>query len=61
MTYDGAIAPSDNDWFGSSVSFGGPSGRYLAVGGPGEASAATGVDGDRLDESAAFAGAVYLY
>jgi hypothetical protein len=53
--------PSDNDWFGSSVSFGGPSGRYLAVGAPGEASAATGVDGDQLDESAAFAGAVYLY
>jgi hypothetical protein len=53
--------PTENDWFGSSVAFGGAGGWYLAVGANGEASAATGVDGNQLDESKPFAGAVFLY
>jgi hypothetical protein len=31
------------------------------VGAPGEGSAATGVDGDQADDSAFWAGAVYLF
>ena len=48
------------DSFGASVSLS-ASGRTLAVGALGEDSDATGIDGDREDESAAFAGAAYLY
>ena len=43
------------------VAFGGAGGWYLAVGANSEASAANGIDGDQLDESRPFAGAVFLY
>ena len=52
--------PGDVDRFGESVAFGGPTGHYLAIGAPGEDSAATGVDGDQENEAAANSGAVYL-
>jgi hypothetical protein len=48
------------DNFGGSVSLSGD-GNTLAVGAPGEASAATGIDGDQSDNSATYAGAVYLF
>ncbi len=49
-----------NDFFGSSVSLS-PDGSTLAVGAPGEASTARGIDGDQGDNSAKGAGAVYLF
>jgi hypothetical protein len=52
--------PGDGDGFGDSVALSG-SGRVLAVGAREEDGGATGVDGDREDESALDAGAVYLY
>jgi len=45
------------DWFGYSVSL---SGDTLAVGAPGEDSAATGVNGNQSDDSAEDSGAVYV-
>jgi len=36
-------------------------GSTLAVGALGEGSSATGVDGDQTDDSATYAGAVYLF
>lgn len=47
-----------NDSFGVSVSL---SGDTLAVGAPGEASSATGVNGNQADNSAPQSGAVYLF
>ena len=47
-----------NDKFGSSVAL---SDDTLAVGAPGEASAAVGVNGDETDDTASSAGAVYLF
>src|SRR5690606_20389410 len=47
-----------DDNFGSSVSL---SGDALAVGAFGEDSAATGVGGDQLDNSASGSGAVYVF
>lgn len=52
--------PDYLDGFGTSMSFSG-NGRIFAVGAPGEDSAARGIDGDRTDNSAVDAGAVYLY
>ena len=52
--------PGDGDAFGNSVALSG-TGRVLAVGAPEEDGAATGVDGNREDDSAQDAGAVYLY
>lgn len=52
--------PADGDAFGDSVALSG-NGRVLAVGAREEDGAATGVDGDREDDSAVDAGAVYLY
>lgn len=52
--------PGDGDAFGTSIALSG-NGRVLAVGAPAEDGAAMGVDGDREDESAPDAGAVYLY
>ena len=52
--------PGNGDAFGNSVALNG-NGRVLAVGAPEEDGAATGVDGDREDDSAPDAGAVYLY
>ena len=46
------------DEFGSSVSL---SGDTLAVGAPGEASAATGVNGNQADNLASSSGAVYVF
>ncbi len=46
------------DSFGSSVSL---SGNTLAVGAPAEASAATGINGNEVDETANSAGAVYVF
>ena len=47
-----------NDGFGESVSL---ASDTLAVGATGEASAATGVDGDETDNSAVESGAVYVF
>ena len=47
-----------NDQFGTSVSV---SGDTLAVGANGEASKSTGVNGDQVDNSASYAGAVYVF
>lgn len=52
--------PDAGDAFGTAIAFSG-SGTTFAVGAPGEDSAARGIDGDRADNSAADAGAVYLY
>ena len=52
--------PGNGDAFGNSVALSG-NGRALAVGAPEEDGGATGVDGDREDDSATDAGAVYLY
>ncbi|MET0010611.1 MAG: hypothetical protein ABW109_22370, partial [Candidatus Thiodiazotropha sp. 6PLUC4] len=49
-----------DDDFGRAVSLS-YDGNTLAVGAPGESSAATGVDGDQQDNSAQSAGAVYLF
>src|SRR5206468_7200875 len=49
-----------NDNFGRSVALSGD-GNTLAVGTYIEASAATGIGGSQTNNSAAFAGAVYLY
>ncbi|HEX7037557.1 MAG TPA: cadherin-like beta sandwich domain-containing protein [Pseudomonadales bacterium] len=46
------------DAFGASVAI---SGDTLAVGAPGEASAASGIDGDQDDDSLSDAGAVYVF
>src|SRR5262249_10758473 len=48
------------DAFGSAVALS-DDGSELAVGPPGEASAATGIAGNHVDNSAADAGAVYLF
>ncbi len=45
------------DYFGTSVSL---AGNILAVGAPGEASGATGTDGNQADNSANASGAVYV-
>jgi hypothetical protein len=52
--------PGDGDAFGTSVALSG-SGKALAVGAPAEDGATTGVDGNREDDGALDAGAVYLY
>jgi hypothetical protein len=46
------------DQFGHSVAL---AGDTLAVGAPGAASAATGVDGDQADDSAQGSGAIYVF
>jgi hypothetical protein len=48
------------DGFGDAVALS-PSGAVLAVGAPFESSAASGIDGDQSDNSAAQAGAVYTF
>jgi cysteine-rich repeat protein len=48
------------DHFGDRVALS-ADGSSLAVGAPGEASAATGIDGDQADNSASGAGAVYVF
>lgn len=46
--------------FGSGIALS-ADGRMLAVGGPSDSSAATGINGDQTDTSATNAGAVYVY
>jgi len=48
------------DYFGFALALS-ADGNTLAVGAPGEASAATGINGDQTDNSANAAGAVYVY
>jgi len=48
------------DSFGRAVSLA-ADGHTLAVGADGEASSATGIDGNQADNTASFAGSVYLY
>jgi len=55
-----ASNPGFHDTFGTSVALS-ADGSTLAVGAPGEASAATGVDGDQTDDSAPDAGAAYVF
>ena len=52
--------PGNGDAFGHDLALSG-NGLTLAVGAPGEDSAARGIDGDQADESLQSAGAVYLY
>jgi hypothetical protein len=52
--------PGVNDLFGGSIALS-ASGRTLAVGAVGEDSNATGIDGNRNDESLIESGAAYLY
>jgi hypothetical protein len=57
------IKPSNtqaNDFFGESISLS-ADGNTLAVGADGEASAATGINGNQADNSAFLSGAVYVY
>lgn len=49
-----------HDAFGGSVALG-ADGNTLAVGAPGEASSATGIDGDQADDAKPHAGAVYVF
>jgi hypothetical protein len=58
----GAVVPgsANAQAFGRSVAFG-DNGRTLAVGAPLDPSAATGIDGDRDDQTAPERGAVWLY
>lgn len=49
-----------DDWFGYAVALS-SDGDTLAVGAYQEASSATGVDGDQADNSASYAGAVYVF
>lgn len=49
------------DQFGSSVALSGDGGSALVVGAYSEASSATGINGNQSDNSAAYAGAVYIY
>lgn len=49
-----------NDWFGHSVALS-ADGNVLAVGAVREASAAAGVNGSQVDDTAAYAGAVYVF
>ena len=59
-TFVKASNPGNNDAFGYGVTLS-ADGKTLAVGAFGEASNATGIGGDQADNSAASAGAVYLY
>lgn len=58
--YIKATNSAANDYFGWSLALSGD-GNTLAVGAPGEASNATGVDGNQGDNSAPQSGAVYVY
>jgi hypothetical protein len=49
-----------NDAFGGSVALS-EDGNTLAVGAPGEASNAVGIDGNQADDSASYAGAAYVF
>jgi hypothetical protein len=55
-----AVNADSGDHFGKTLSLS-ASGELLAVGAENESSSATGVDGDSADNSAEYAGAVYLF
>jgi hypothetical protein len=55
-----ASNPSRQDWFGVRIALSGD-GNTVAVGAPNEDSAAKGINGKQDDDSAAEAGAVYVY
>ena len=50
----------EGDWFGASVALN-SDGTTLAVGAPGEAGSATGINGNQVDNSAKYAGAAYVF
>jgi len=58
QAYIKASNPGPGDGFGCSVSL---SGNTLAVGAPGEASNATGINGDQTNNDASTSGAVYVF
>ena len=58
QAYLKASNPGVNDYFSNSLAI---SGDLIAIGSPYEASSATGVNGNQSDNSAAGAGAVYLF
>ena len=58
--YVKALNPGKNDTFGDSIALS-ADGATLAVGARGESSASEGVNGPAGDESAPYAGAVYVY
>jgi trimeric autotransporter adhesin len=60
LAYVKASNTGMEDAFGTSVALS-ADGSTLAVGAFGEASASTGVNGNQLDNSAAYAGAVYIF
>jgi hypothetical protein len=60
QAYLKASNPGKGDRFGTSVALS-SDGNTLAVGARNEASAATGINGDQADDSAAGAGAVYVF
>lgn len=59
QAYVKASNPGTDDYFGLSVALS-ADGNTLAVGAPGEASSATGVNGDQSDNSSPGSGAVYV-
>jgi hypothetical protein len=59
-TYVKASNPDPFDQFGGEITVN-ADGTTLAISAPGEASIATGIDGDQADNSAELAGAVYVY
>ena len=60
ITYFKASNTDAGDGFGTSLAFR-EDGATLAVGAPGEASTATGIDGNQADNSIVGAGAVYVF
>jgi hypothetical protein len=58
QAYVKASNSGSSDFFGGSLAL---SGDTLAVGAVGEASSATGIDGNQNDDSAPFTGAVYVF
>ncbi|MEW8086975.1 MAG: FG-GAP repeat protein [Candidatus Thiodiazotropha endolucinida] len=60
QAYIKASNTDSTDFFGSDVAMS-SDGNRLAIGALGEASSATGVDGEQMDNSAAWSGAVYIF
>lgn len=60
QAYVKASNAGGGDLFGGSIALS-PDGETLAVGAWGEASAATGIDGNQADNTAAMAGSVYVF
>ena len=60
MTYVKASNTGNDDEHGTGVAISGD-GQTIAIGAPREDSAATGIDGDALDNTKTDSGAVYIY